>query len=96
MKVLALAPSASDYRAALEAVGGPMTDAPLPVGCEIVEIVEEVSGGCVCCTVRRDIEDVLADEALNTPPSFDLVVVDTTAKCVPYSSPPLPWSCCSF
>ena len=55
----------------------------LPAGCTCVQIVEEVSGGCVCCTVRRDIEDVLAEEAMNPTPQFDLIVVDTTAASDP-------------
>jgi hypothetical protein len=52
-------------------------------GCDVIEVAEEVSGGCVCCTVRRDIEDVLADEALSGVPSFDLVVIDTASESDP-------------
>ena len=61
MRVLAIVPSAPSFRLALQKVSGTKPGDPLPDGCDVVEVQEEVSGGCVCCTVRRDIEDVLAD-----------------------------------
>jgi len=83
LRVLVLLPSETDFRLALQRLGGPGLDDDLPRGCEVVEVHEEVSGGCVCCTVRRDIEDVLADEVLTSPPSFELVIIDTTAASDP-------------
>ena len=85
MRVLALVPSTDAFRRALEKAGGCKPGDHLPDGCDVVEVQEEVSGGCVCCTVRRDIEDVLADEALAGVPSFDLVIIDTAS-----SSDPMP------
>lgn len=82
-QVLALVPSLADFREALARCGGPPVQDPLPLGCDVVQVAEEVSGGCVCCTVRRDVEDVLADEALAGAPSFDLVVVDTASVSDP-------------
>lgn len=83
LRVLALVPSVEAFRDALQRAGGSAVDEPLPLGCDVVQVVEEVSGGCVCCTVRRDIEDVLADEALAGAPSFDLVVIDTSSTSDP-------------
>lgn len=76
-------PSLADFREALARCGGPPVQDPMPLGCDVVQVAEEVSGGCVCCTVRRDVEDVLADEALAGAPSFDLVVVDTAPASDP-------------
>lgn len=83
LRVLVLVPSVHSFREALERASGPLASDPLPLGCDVVQVAEEVSGGCVCCTVRRDIEDVLADEALAGSPSFDLVVIDTAATSDP-------------
>ena len=63
--------------------GGEKRCTSVPLGCDVVPIKEEVSGGCVCCTVRRDVEDALAEEALNPNPAFDLVVVDSLATSDP-------------
>jgi G3E family GTPase len=85
LRVLALVPNVASFRMALERCGGGPATGSLPVGVDVIQVAEEVSGGCVCCTVRRDIEDVLADEALAGTPSFDLVVIDTAS-----SSDPMP------
>jgi len=83
LRTLALVPSVAAFRDALHRAGGPAPSEPLPPGCDVAQVAEEVSGGCVCCTVRRDIEDVLADEALAGAPSFELVVIDTAAASDP-------------